>query len=72
MEKVRKEIITQIEALQSELKEVCVKSKVCDEIMQHLRTKMVKYETRKAKIHHQIDELKIIVEAWLQQNQDNK
>ena len=66
----KEQILNEIEAKKKEIERLNMKQQIFTEIISHLRTRVIKAETRKREIHNEIIDLKDKVYAWLQTNKE--
>lgn len=66
----KEQILNEIEAKKKEIERLNMKQQIFTEIISHLRTRVIKAETRKREIHNEVIDLKDKVYAWLQTNKE--
>lgn len=66
----KEQILKEIEAKKKEIERLNMKQQILTEVITHLRTRVIKAETRKREIHNEIIDLKDKVYAWLQTNKE--
>ena len=66
----KEQILNEIETKKKEIERLNLRQQIFTEIISHLRTRVIKAETRKREIHNEIIDLKDKVYAWLQTNKE--